>query len=152
MENSSNRERGNCCNTAVVVSVTGHHEVTGITPASSPAVFDNVIIFTTISTISNGQDTMVKLSRGAGGFVVDSRGIHLERAVGSINGNRDWARVDRAGEGTLIPGGNISETGDGSSNFVSFEAATVGSSRGIRIRGFSVNSLILDNILECLVH
>ena len=71
---------GSCSNTALIAFVTAHLDVTIVTPASSPAkrnfnmnlivdmrektlpVFDEPVIFATVSTITYSEDTVVETS------------------------------------------------------------------------------------------
>jgi hypothetical protein len=85
-------------------------------------------------------------------LVVNSRRVELERAVRSINGNGDRLEGDGVEEGILGSRGNIGESGDGGSNVVSVESARVRASSGVRVRSFSINSAVLDNVLESLIH
>jgi hypothetical protein len=53
---------GSCSNTALIAFVTAHFNVTLVTPASSPAVFDEPVIFVGVGTITYSEDTVIKTS------------------------------------------------------------------------------------------
>merc|ERR1711881_682270 len=163
-------------NTAVVVAVLGHPDVTLLSPDGVPGVLHDpvvarggsIIIITSIiitgiiiispgiiitgviissfiiispqqqfaasggrGSITDNGYTVVELGRRASGFVVDTAGVHLERWVGSINGDRD---------GSSGGGGSLE------SAFV-----TLGNSSE-RIGILSVKTTSRDNVLECIIH
>ena len=78
-----------CGNTALIAFVTGHFDVTGISPTSTPATTDECrsdsllsraaslpvlhqpVVFAGIGTVANGEDTVVKSGLRAEGFAVD---------------------------------------------------------------------------------
>jgi len=76
----------------------------------------------------------------------------LEGHVGSINGNGDWAFSNSGLESRFGSRGNVLVVGDGGSNVVSVEFAGVRSSGGVWVGSFGINSTVLDDVLEGLVH
>jgi len=88
----------------------------------------------------------------AGRLVVNSSRVKLERRVRGINGNGNRLKSDGVEEGRLGSRGNIGEGGDFSSNVVSVESASVRASGGVRVRSLSINSAVLDDVLESLIH
>jgi hypothetical protein len=76
----------------------------------------------------------------------------LERRVRGINGNGGRCCVDEVLERALGSRGYIFETSDGGSAVAGRVSARVGSSGGVRVRGFSINSLVVDDVLESIIH
>jgi len=139
-------------NTAIVVSVSGHFNVTSITPRSTPGVLDQPKVLAAFGTKTNSQNSVVEGSGRASGFIVNSGGIELERLLGSINGNRGRGLVDSVQQSSFISLRNIVEAGQGSSAICSVVSAGVRASGGVWVRSFSINSMVGDDILEGLVH
>lgn len=87
-----------CSDTTVIVLVTCHFNVATITPGGSPAVLNDIIVFAfIISSITNGQNTVVQLLWITLWFVVYTWLIELEGFVRCINGNRDWSNGGKGG-------------------------------------------------------
>jgi len=64
----------------------GDLDVTLVTPGSTPGVSDNIVVFSTLSSISNGGDGVVK-GGSAGGRVKDTAVVHLEDRFVGLNGD-----------------------------------------------------------------
>lgn len=94
---------------------------------------------------------MVQLRGGALGLVVDTRGVQLEGVVAGINGNRHRLLNNGGLEGTLRSGGNVRKSRDGSTNVGSCKSAFSLDSL-IRVALLSVNTTVLDDVLESIVH
>jgi len=72
--------------------------------------------------------------------------------VTGINGNGDWGSVDgglKSGFRTRL---NIFESRNGGTNIGRVEFAGVGTSCCVWVRGFSVDTLVGDNVSESRVH
>jgi len=95
---------------------------------------------------------MVELSCRASWFIVDSAGVQLEGGVGSINGNRGGSSIDCVQESSFRSRCNISKALDGGSNVGSAESAGVWSSCSVWVGRFGINSIILNDVLECVIH
>jgi len=72
--------------------------------------------------------------------------------VRSINGNGDRGNSNGGLEGRFASRRNIVVAAEVSTNVVSVELALVRSSGGVRVRSLSINTVVLDNVLEGLVH
>jgi hypothetical protein len=70
-------------------------DVTFVTPGCSPRVTDDVVFFTTLSSVSDGGDGVVKTGSACGG-VHDTAVVLLEDHLVSLDGN---------GNNTLVDGG-----------------------------------------------
>jgi hypothetical protein len=145
-------EGGHGGNTALVVLVTRHPDVSGLSPAGSPRVLDDPIgASRRINTPSNSQDTVVQRGARASGLIVDSRGVELERRLRSIDGNRGGSLLNKTLEGILVSAGNVLEALEGSTRVGSrILAGSVFSSVGVA--GFSVNTSIGNDVLHGLSH
>merc|ERR1711884_912634 len=80
-------------NSAHVAVVSCHHYVPLHTPCSAPGILDKPVVFTFVCTIANSKNTMVKLEGAALRLLMNSAAVKLERPMGSINSNRDWANL-----------------------------------------------------------
>jgi len=149
---SRKRVRGHGSNTAVVVTVARHPDVAVHAPRGTPRVLDDPVIRAARRAITYSQDTVVKLSGAAVGSVVDTAGVELERVVGSIDGNRDWADGGysnlKSRFGTRL---NILVSSEGRTAVGSVVLASTILS-GVRVAGFSVNSVVVDDVLESIIH
>jgi hypothetical protein len=73
--------------------------------------------------------------------------------LGSINGNRDGPnRTSGLDKGRLGARGNILVTGDVTTRVGSLVLASVGTSGGVRVGSLGVKTLVLDNVLEGVIH
>jgi len=72
--------------------------------------------------------------------------------VGSINGNGDWSVNNGLLESRFRSRLNISVGGDGGTNVVTVELAGVRSSGSVWVGSFGINTTVLDDVLEGLVH
>lgn len=95
---------------------------------------------------------MVKLVRAAVRLVVDTRTVELEGRVGGINSNRDWLNSNSFLEGGFVSRVNIGVGRDGGSSVSGGVLARVAVSGGVRVRSFSVNSLVVNDVGEGIVH
>jgi len=139
--------------TTVVVSVSGHPDVTIHTPRGSPRVLHDPVVLSVLRSITDDEDTMIEIGGRAAGLVVDSRLVELERVERSINGNTDGAD---GGCGGLKIGFaarlNVLERGD-RSGLVVYVVATPKWAFGlIGIASLAVNTVVLDHVLESGVH
>ena len=62
--------------------------ITGLTPGGAPRVLDEEVVFTILSTIADGEDTVVELGT-AGGASDDTTGVALEGHSVSLDGDGD---------------------------------------------------------------
>merc|ERR1711881_825597 len=194
-------------NTAVVVAVLGHPDVTLLSPDGVPGVLHDpvvarggrIIIITSIiispgiiitsiiitgiiiitpwvliiitgiiissfiiitpqqqfaasggrGSITDNGYTVVELGGRASGFVVDTAGVHLERWVGSINGDRDGSS---GGGGSLESAFvTLGDSSDITTN-VGFVKVALTILSSVRIGILSVKTTSRDNVLECIIH
>jgi len=139
-------------NSAVVLSVSGHPDVSVLSPAGSPRVLDQPVISSSIDSVSSSEDSVIELSGRASGLIVDSSAVELEGRLRGINGNRDGLHGNGLSKSGLRSRGNISEGSDGRSAVGSRVLALVGSRGGVGIRSFSIDSLVGNDVLEGVVH
>src|SRR5689334_21064154 len=95
---------------------------------------------------------MIELSLGASGLVVNTTRVKLEGRVRSINSYGDRCLGDGAEERALRSRRNIVEARESGTNVGTVESAGVRSSSSVRIRSFGINTSVLDNVLESLIH
>jgi len=146
-------ESGHGGNSAHVVLVSGHPDESAKSPVSSPGVLDDPVVISRCGVVSpsNGEHSVVKLAGGAVWLNVDSAGVELEGRVGSINGNGGWSQVNLGLEVRLRSGLNVGESSEGSSDVGWVEVAgSILSS--VWVAGFSVNSVVADDVLHGLSH
>ena len=137
----------------MVFAVSGDSDVSRFTPALSPGVLDQPVVSVFgVSTVSDEKDSVIELFGGAFLFVVDSFLVELEASVSGIDGDGD---------------GSLSGDSDLQLFFVSFwevDESSVISTDGllaemalllaslVRIRIFSVDSVVFLDVLESKVH
>jgi len=68
----------------VVALVSGHHDVTVVTPGGGPAVLYDEEVVAVGGSVSDCGDTVVEELAGAVRLVVDSGGVKLEAHVRSV--------------------------------------------------------------------
>jgi len=136
----------------LVSTVSAHLDVSRHSPSGSPAVLHQPVSSSGVSSPSDGQDSVVKSGGRAGRLVVNSSRVELERGVRSINGNGDRLKSNSVQKSVLRSRSNIGVGGEGGTNVVPVESAGVGSSGGVRVRSFGVNTSVLDDVLESLIH
>jgi hypothetical protein len=138
--------------TAVIVAVARHPDIATHAPASAPRVFDYPVILAARGAITNDQHTMIERGRAASGLVVDTAAVQLERRMGSIDGNRYGAN---GGRGSLESGLgarlNILVGAQSASAVGSIVLASAISS-GVGVAGFSVDTMVIDDVLESIIH
>jgi len=100
---------------------------------------------------SNSENSVVELAGRAVWLSVDSAGVELEAGVAGINGNRCWSEVNFGLEISLRSSLDVGESSEGGTNIGSAEGAcsVFGS---VWVAGFSVNSLVADDVLHGLSH
>jgi len=135
-------------NSALVVLVPGHLDISLLSPGCSPGVLDEPIVSSTVSSVSNGEDTVVKHGRRAGRFIINTRFVELEAVLGSINANGDGPNGGNSlQEGALITNGNRNVSSAGGSNGVLVERA--GSELScVGVRLLRINPSIFNDVLE----
>lgn len=144
--------RGISGNTAVVVAVAGHPDVTLLAPGDTPGVLDDPVLAAAISVVTDSEDTVVELGGGAVGLIVDSRLVELEGVVGGIDGDRDGAdETNSVLEGSLASGGDVGVLGHGGT-LVGGAVVAASVLGGVGVRGLSVDTSVLDDVLESAVH
>jgi len=144
-------ESGHGGNTAVVVLVAAHHDKSAHSPVSSPAVLNKPVLGSRGSTPSNAQHTVVQLLRRACRLIVDSSRVELEGGLRGINGNRGRSSVGLHLEVVLVSAVDVDKAGESGTRVGSIVGAgSILSS--VWVRGFSVNSLVGDDVGHGLSH
>jgi len=129
-----------------------HENVSINTPSCTPRVLDNVVVFSRrgISSVTNSEDTVVKLGSARG--IEDTSRVGLESGLIGFNSNRYRLSSDGLDEGILIIGRDILESSEGS-NVVGFlGGVTLSISGSVSVVSFRVNSSVLDDVSEGVVH
>jgi len=142
---------GHGSDTAVVVPVPAHQDVTAHAPRGTPGVLDDPVSLAASLAVADREHTVIQLSGRAGGLIVDTARIHLEGGVGCIDGNAGGALRNLGLQIRLAAGGNVDiscQSGSAVGGIVL--AGTVLSS--VRIRSLSVNTVVLDDVLESISH
>jgi len=145
------RESGHGGNSAHVSIVSGHPDESVKSPVSSPGVLDDPVVSCGRNSPSNGKDSVIELRSGAIRIAVNSRVVELERRLRGINGNASGSQVDLSLEIIFVSLVNISVFGQSGSNVGSLEVAS-SVSGGVRVAGFSVHSLVGDDVVHGLSH
>jgi len=144
-------ESGHGGNSALVVEVSGHFDVSVHSPVSSPRVLNQPEGGSRVNTPSNGEDSVIKLRSAASWLVVDSRAVELEGVLRSIDGNRGWSSGDLNLEIVLITRVDIDEALKGGTRVGSAVAASSILS-GVWVARLSVDSSVGDNVGHGLSH
>lgn len=93
------------------ITVVGNLEVSLVTPGGGPGVLDEVVVLSRgISSVSDGEDTVVELGSALGG-VEDTGLVGLEDSLVSLDGDGGGAGFDGGHEGLLGVGGDLDESG-----------------------------------------
>jgi len=87
-------------------------DVSLITPGWAPRVLDEEVVLAILSTITDSEDTVVKLGT-AGGASNDTTGVALEGHLVGLNGDGDWALSNGSLQLGGRLGGNIRERFNG---------------------------------------
>jgi len=130
----------------------GDLDVTLVTPGSTPGVSDNIVVLSTLSSISNGGDGVVE-GGSAGGGVKDTTVVHLEDRFVGLNGDGYDLLIEGSLELRYAVGWNlvVSSNSDltklGLSNIT---GASLSMSRGIWVVGLKSVWVLLE-VLESLV-
>lgn len=136
-------------NTAVVVTVTGHEDISLISPVSRPGVLDDPVVLSVKSSVSDSKDLMIEeaSSTSALWLVVDSRGVEAEGINRGINGDSDWSNSDSALESWLaeLSDVDVSLNGDSRSEIIGTTESILSE---IWIVSLSSNSSVIDHPLE----
>jgi len=131
--------------------VPGHLDVSSITPSTVPAVLNEPVVRTILSSISNDKDTVVEITldtvSAAGSFIVDTTGVELEALLGGINSNGDWLLSNCSLEGSLIIRSDSLVARNGSSVWCLGLAGLV-ISKSVWPGSLRDDSLVADDILK----
>jgi hypothetical protein len=126
-----------------------------VTPARTPGVLDLVVVSTVEGSVTNSQDTVVKV--GSAGTSEHTGLVELEGSLVSLDGNRDGLLVKGRHQSSIGVGGNIS-VGDrsdlsilGAGSLVA-GASLLGGSRDIRIVSLVADTTVLLDPVEGIVH
>jgi len=123
-----------------------------LSPRGSPGVLNEPVVRRSIDTISSDEDSVVKLRGGASGFVVNSGGVELERVVRSIDGDGDGSDGARGNqERGFVSGLDSVVSLHGGSNVGGVELAR-SVLRNVGVRGFRVDTVVGDDVLEGIDH
>lgn len=96
---------------------------------------------------------MIQVCGAAAWSVVDSGLIELEGVKRGINGNADWTNSVGGGlEIGFASASNVLEGADVSSLVLNVVFASVGSSGGVWVRFFAVDTIVVNDVLESTVH
>jgi len=96
---------------------------------------------------------MVELGGAASGFVVNARLVELEGVVGSIDGNTDGTNSGASSlEVRFASLRDGLEAGDERSLVGDVVSALQGTGSLVRIAGFAVDTVVLDDVLESVSH
>jgi len=98
----ANRESSHGGNTAHVAVVTGHEDVSVLSPSGSPRVLDDPIGLVVEGSPSDSQHSVVQLRSRAVGIRVDTRGVELERGLRSVDGDGGGSNEDGVLESSLV--------------------------------------------------
>lgn len=116
----------------VSISVGGDPHVTIFSPGSSPGVSEDKVVLTSLSTVTDESNSVVKVG-STGGLVEDTALVHLEDEFVGLNSNRDWVLGNSSLDLRLTSWSDISvvkSSNSGISNssiLASSSAGTVGS-------------------------
>ena len=109
-------------------------DVSGISPGGAPRVLNEVVRGTVFGSISDGEDTVVKLG-SASRSGEDTRLVHLEGRFVGLNGNGDGGLVKGSLKLVGVVGGDHGVSGgcDGGSGLGGIASSDLTGSRGVRV-------------------
>jgi len=87
-------------------------DVTLVTPGGAPRVLNLVEGGSVLNTVTDGEDTVIKLGAAASGSLEDTALVALEGTLVSLDGDGDGSLGDGSLEGLGAVGGHILEAGD----------------------------------------
>jgi len=145
---SGNWERWLGGNTALTLGSDTSLElnVTVHTPGGTPRVLDDPVV----GAVTDGKNTVVELGTAKGGE--GSGLVGLEGTLVGFNCDGDWSSGDGSGEGILIGLLDVSEAGDGGCDGLLLLLVACLVLLNVWVVGFGVNALVVDNVLETVVH
>jgi hypothetical protein len=136
----------NTTDTLIVGTRVKNFEVSLLTPVSSPRVSDNPVVLSSLGSITNDGNTVIKGSAASTGH--DSTDVG--EAGRGVNGDRDSSEGGGGVEGKRIVGWNVGE-GDNLSDLLGLDVLANSVSGGVWVVGGLHGSLNLE-ILESVVH
>lgn len=123
-------------------------DVTLVTPGSAPGVSDDVVLFTTLRSVTNGGDGVVEAGSAFGG-VHDTTGVHLEDALVSLDGNGDNTLVKgslQLGDAVFLDLRPSSDLDDTLGFFIFVASTGLSMSGGVWVVGLEDLSLGLQEV------
>ena len=117
-----------------------------------------ILIFSTrlsilVGAIAHGQDSVVQVGVGAPLVKVDAGLVEVEGGLTGVNGHGHGADSGhRLLQVLLRAAGDVLEAGDGGPDGGVAEQTLLAVLGGVGVAGLSVNPLVCDHILECMVH
>lgn len=117
----------------------GDLDVSSVTPGGGPGVSDDVVLLSSLGTVSDGGDGVIELGSTLLG-VEDTTGVHLEDGLVGLDGDGGWGLGDgglQLGDGVgwdVLVGSNF----DGTLGGIIFAGAGLSVSRGIWISGLEL--------------
>lgn len=150
-----NWERGRGGDTAVVIPISDHHNITRETPISTPRILDQPVLGGFISSITSSQNSVVEIVCfvSAQVRVVNATSVKLEGGFSGINGNWDWSvSSDGTEQRRLRTGWDVSVALDGCSSIGGGILAGVRWFSCVWVWGFRIDTIVADDVLESRIH
>lgn len=137
----------------MVLLISRHENVSLHAPPFAPGILHDVELCTLrIASKADGENSVIQLFTTALVLVVDSLVVELETPVGSIDGDGDWALLpEGVSQGGLVSMIDINER-TLSCSLVPRVVTAFPLARIVGIAFLRVKALVLDDILESIVH
>ena len=132
---------------SVSLSVTDHLDVSLVSPTGSPRVSDEVVVVRSLSSVSDGNDSVVEL--GGAASLEDSTFVELEPHRSSVDGNTDWLLTDGSNKSLFTSDLNVSVSSESVSGLNVLLTGSITSRVRVSLLG---GDSVVDDVLESIVH
>jgi len=139
----------------VVLGATAQKDVALVSPGGTPRVLDLVVVVTALSSVADGEDTVVEVS--SAGASEDTRGVELEVLLVSLDGNRHGLLGEGIHHSAVRVGLDISVAAGGRGSHlvagrVAAGASSPCSAGSIRVVSLGTQATVLASPGEGIVH
>merc|ERR1711970_39782 len=141
-------------NTAHVVVVSVHQDVTVVTPGGAPTVLDSPVRSAAVGAVTDTSDGMVQSAAAASVRSVDAARVELEANSAGIDGNTDNTLFSNGGleiRFGVLGGGTASVEGTDAGALWVTGARPLGGSGSITVAVVAADSAVLHDVVESVV-
>merc|ERR1711970_512713 len=141
-------------NTAHVVAVSVHQDVTVVTPGGAPTVLDSPVRSTAVGAVTDTSDGVVQSAAAASARSVDTARVELEANSAGIDGNTDDTLFSNGGleiRFGVLDGSTAIVDGTGAGARWVTAARPLGGTRSITVAVVVADTAIEDDVVESVV-